>query len=82
MRNDELLEYMRERFDNQDKKIEAFVKSQDEKLSDLIEIVKPIAEWKLKVQGTLDAIRYLLGGGSILGVLSLIWFIFKLLTGK
>lgn len=78
MSNDELLVYMKERFDQQDKRFD----QQDDKIDKLVELVKPIAEWKSKVQGTFDAVRYLVGGGSVLGLMSLIWFIFKLLTGK
>ncbi len=82
MSNDELLTYMKERFKQQDDKIDGHAKIQNEKIDALIAIVKPIAEWKNRVQWSFEAARYLLGGGSIIGMLSLIWFIFKLLTGK
>lgn len=82
MSNDELLTYMKERFKQQDEKIDGHAKIQNKKIDDLIAIVKPIAEWKNKLQWYLEAARYLLGGGSIVGVISLIWFIFKLLSGK
>jgi hypothetical protein len=78
MTNDELLVYMKERFDQQDKRFD----QQDKKFDELVALVKPVVEWKNRVQGTFEAARYLLGGGSILGVMSLIYFIFKLLTGK
>ena len=71
MSNDELLTYMKERFDNQDKKID-----------EIIAIVKPIVEWKNKVQWTFEAMRYLVSGGGLAGAISLIWYIFKLLTSK
>lgn len=63
MKNDEIVEYMKERFDLMADNQEKFEKNLDKRLDKIDSDIAPLIEYKAKSEGSMSTLKYIIGIG-------------------